>query len=51
MSYILEEQIYNKDRKCWQIATREFKTMEEAASEGAKDHLAGINIYYEIYHS
>ena len=51
MSYILEEQIYNIDRKCWQNITHEFNTMEEAESEGMKNFLAGITKYYEVYHS
>lgn len=51
MSYILEEQIYNIDRKCWQNVTHEFNTMEEAESEGLKNLLAGITRYYEVFHS
>ena len=51
MSWILEESIYNRDRKCWEHPTHEFNTMEEAESEGVKNLLAGITKYYEIYHS
>lgn len=51
MSYILEEQIYNKERKCWENSTREYRTMKEAESEGVKNLLAGITKYYEVYHS
>lgn len=51
MSWILEEQIYNKDRKCWENSMCEFETKEAAEEFGANNLLLGITKHYEVYHS
>ena len=51
MSWILDEQIYNIDRKCWENRIQEFETKEAAEQFGSDRFLSGITKYYEVYHS
>ena len=51
MSWILEESIYNIDRKCWQNIIHEFETKEAAEEFGVNNFLSGITKHYEVYHS